>query len=826
MRKFTSISAALLFAGFGISAVAADMAPGRVAEGPQNGTYQVVVMGNGITLQWEDNVLHFTGNPSFEVSYNGGAAQTATTCQIGTQYDESETSYVYFNIYDYLGAEFDMETFSYTYNYGEYKVVIPAGIIANADGDVNPEQTISFTLCKKLPTDVGDGLILQPAESLADWDFNGNEVPAPIYGSNQLSAITLSWDDVDVEAANVEGVNAVAYIAVETQGAAPNYININSYISFESGKMVIDLSNNEVFTDDKWIVEIPVGYVIGTIDGSLYTNGQISLTYIIQNSAPALDDYQVMTPADPDSYYQNFLNMVSISFDGNEIEMAENAPAITFTYKGETHDAEAMVRYSSWSGYSLEASFGNDWDGSLPGLYKINIPAGVVTNGTNFNSEINLEWYVVESTNDYSVSPEPGYSSWSESYYPVIPVADFKEVTITFDGFTSVELNSYGFDPVSVEYAPSLADFNNYEQEMTELTADNFRTEGNKVIMTLPQVEEAYYVINIPTRNFIIDNDYTNQAIWLYYHVWNGMGEAKVLEGPKEYSSPYVTFLLTWDYAEINATDLLGATLLCDYGYTEIDVPASAFTLMNVPEDENGNHNPDIQADGYNALLISLTESIAEYYSMTEYPMPAISLRIPGGIVSNAEGQLNPEQTFSFEVYNIWAGQPECTETSDPGVYQLTWPANEMYATGSGGLFLVNDATSERYDLVAGNGFAEGGIGSGEYGIRLGDNWNDEFVFNVHGMGLEPGNYTLVVEEATIIFMDSSWEMYLNGEAYISLELDEISTAVENIDVVNDGIYSVYNLQGVKVLETTDASAIKSLNRGIYIINGKKVAVK
>ena len=39
----------------------------------------------------------------------------------------------------------------------------------------------------------------------------------------------------------------------------------------------------------------------------------------------------------------------------------------------------------------------------------------------------------------------------------------------------------------------------------------------------------------------------------------------------------------------------------------------------------------------------------------------------------------------------------------------------------------------------------------------------------------------------------------------------------------SDGMYRVYNLQGVKVLETKDASQLNELGKGLYIINGKKV---
>lgn len=41
-----------------------------------------------------------------------------------------------------------------------------------------------------------------------------------------------------------------------------------------------------------------------------------------------------------------------------------------------------------------------------------------------------------------------------------------------------------------------------------------------------------------------------------------------------------------------------------------------------------------------------------------------------------------------------------------------------------------------------------------------------------------------------------------------------------------DGIYKVFNLQGVKMLETKDATEINNLPKGFYIVNGKKVVVK
>lgn len=68
----------------------------------------------------------------------------------------------------------------------------------------------------------------------------------------------------------------------------------------------------------------------------------------------------------------------------------------------------------------------------------------------------------------------------------------------------------------------------------------------------------------------------------------------------------------------------------------------------------------------------------------------------------------------------------------------------------------------------------------------------------------------------------------LAGTAYITnVRLYTAKTSgVKNVAVADDGRTVVYNLQGVKVLDTTDVSQIGKLSKGIYIINGKKVVVR
>ena len=51
-------------------------------------------------------------------------------------------------------------------------------------------------------------------------------------------------------------------------------------------------------------------------------------------------------------------------------------------------------------------------------------------------------------------------------------------------------------------------------------------------------------------------------------------------------------------------------------------------------------------------------------------------------------------------------------------------------------------------------------------------------------------------------------------------------TGIEEILGADVNSWTVYNVTGVKVLETTDAAKVKALPKGLYIINGVKSIVK
>ena len=86
----------------------------------------------------------------------------------------------------------------------------------------------------------------------------------------------------------------------------------------------------------------------------------------------------------------------------------------------------------------------------------------------------------------------------------------------------------------------------------------------------------------------------------------------------------------------------------------------------------------------------------------------------------------------------------------------------------------------------------------------------------------EPGTYFLTIPEGLFIFSnDDSTATMLNG--VMTLEYSIKNYTGINIPAAPGTLYDVYSVEGVKVKSDADFDALKSLPRGLYIINGKKV---
>ena len=66
-----------------------------------------------------------------------------------------------------------------------------------------------------------------------------------------------------------------------------------------------------------------------------------------------------------------------------------------------------------------------------------------------------------------------------------------------------------------------------------------------------------------------------------------------------------------------------------------------------------------------------------------------------------------------------------------------------------------------------------------------------------------------------------------NATMFITYMMDGLPAGIEEIESAqgDDGSYTVYSLQGVKVMHTTNAADLNNLSKGIYVINGRKALV-
>jgi hypothetical protein len=87
----------------------------------------------------------------------------------------------------------------------------------------------------------------------------------------------------------------------------------------------------------------------------------------------------------------------------------------------------------------------------------------------------------------------------------------------------------------------------------------------------------------------------------------------------------------------------------------------------------------------------------------------------------------------------------------------------------------------------------------------------------------ELGTYRLTIPENAIIVLDNAGVSGPNKEATFDYKVTYAS--VEDI-IAEATSFDVYTLNGVCVLRNASAEDVKLLDKGVYIINGRKVALR
>lgn len=176
------------------------------------------------------------------------------------------------------------------------------------------------------------------------------------------------------------------------------------------------------------------------------------------------------------------------------------------------------------------------------------------------------------------------------------------------------------------------------------------------------------------------------------------------------------------------------------------------------------------------------------------------------------EGSTSPLTIIYYEVKG--AVEPSFSLTANPAggnvdeipaTIVLTAANRNMVGNSADILPTLKDEKGNEYALTT------------EYGVE----WNEVNVILTDGAITANGTYTLTVPAGAVV---GDGDTDINEELVVVYVIG--GTGIDNIVANAGGKVDVYTVNGACVLRDADAAAVKTLNKGLYIINGKKVIIK
>lgn len=227
-----------------------------------------------------------------------------------------------------------------------------------------------------------------------------------------------------------------------------------------------------------------------------------------------------------------------------------------------------------------------------------------------------------------------------------------------------------------------------------------------------------------------------------------------------------------------------------------------------------------------NIVTITLPEGSTSNYTFLNFMLEAIDITGEAVTLGMAEGYVVVDYTtpVAANTYECTKITPEEGEVSSLKVFTLTFTnsANERATVGG-------FDTSKEIVLKD----SQGSIATtGTIDLTDGDNWAEAIVTLSEEINTD-GTYTLIIPEGTVY--DDQFDPYADdfGVSFGAIYNPELTftyqvktTGIENATIDElTGEVSVYNTQGIFIRKADISVALKDLPKGIYIVNGKKIAV-
>lgn len=262
-------------------------------------------------------------------------------------------------------------------------------------------------------------------------------------------------------------------------------------------------------------------------------------------------------------------------------------------------------------------------------------------------------------------------------------------------------------------------------------------------------------------------------------------------------SSPPFSVSVTYDNQPLQLIDPSTSDWGEEYvtAYVQFDdgeaMPVSAAILSSFgnPDDPD---DPDVW---------ELDVALYELDNLWDFDGNSVTVTLPEGIVMNAAGEINPLQTFRFEIADTFTSytiSPESGSTiSDGFKVSIGFEGNPVRYFQSQLTVYAYDPDFTTFTL--------------EYGGEV--TINDANEIEIDLSGLSSGFYEIVVPEG-FVMVTAGGKDYLSPSLWLEYTIENDGSGVASFEM-EDARETIYNLQGVKVNGSS--------GRGILIVNGKKV---
>lgn len=229
-----------------------------------------------------------------------------------------------------------------------------------------------------------------------------------------------------------------------------------------------------------------------------------------------------------------------------------------------------------------------------------------------------------------------------------------------------------------------------------------------------------------------------------------------------------------------------------------LPVSASILSSFGNPEDPN---DPD---------LWLLDIALYELDDLWAFEGKTVTVMIPEGIVENKAGDINPAQEFVFEImptYTDYSVEPGSGSTlSEDYTVRIEFNHNPME-------YLQSEISLRTYEPVYKDIILE-------LGKEVSISDNNELLIDLSSFG--SGDYELVIPEGFVAITEDG-EKYLSPDIWLEYTIENNGQGSGITEIKNADYFTVYDMQGRRVLDGASRNAFGNLPEGIYIVNGKKV---